>query len=57
MVNKIIFALFKNMIILQNELLLKTVSEITGISYSILKTKYIKPEYFLPIIEKHYKNK
>ena len=53
--------LFKNMIIEQNKVLLRHIAEKTGLEYSYLEEKYIRPEYYLPIIhskqltEKKYK--
>lgn len=46
------FVMLKNIIVAQNELLLKRVAEEAGIDEDYLKEKYIKPEYYLPIIKK-----
>jgi len=46
------FDLFKNIIIQENTILLKKISETTGIEENILIEKYLKPEYYLPIITK-----
>ncbi len=50
--NKMTFDLFKNIIIEQNKELLKKVSKITGKDEQMLLDKYIKPDYYLPIIIK-----
>ena len=50
--NKVTFDMFKNIIIEQNKQLLKEVAKITGKNEAILIEKYIKPEYYLPIISK-----
>jgi hypothetical protein len=46
------FSIFKNIIIEQNKLLLRRVSEITGLKEEYLQEKYLKPDYYLPIIVK-----
>jgi hypothetical protein len=48
--NKMIFDIFKNIIIEQNKVLLLQVSEKCGIDYETLLEKYLKPEYYLPVI-------
>lgn len=50
--DKLIFDVFKTVIIEQNKLLLKEVSSKFGLDYEELLKKYIKPEYYLPVIEK-----
>ncbi len=45
-----IFDIFKNIIIEQNKVLLLQVSEKCGIDYETLLEKYLKPEYYLPVI-------
>lgn len=50
--NKVIFDMFKNIIIEQNKQLLKEVSKVTGKNEAVLAQKYIKPEFYLPIILK-----
>lgn len=46
------FNVFKNIIIEQNKMLLKQVAKLTGLQEQYLLEKYIKPEYYLPIIVK-----
>jgi hypothetical protein len=48
--NLIICELFRNIIIEQNKLFLKQISEKYNIKYEYLIEKYLKPEYYLPII-------
>ena len=50
--HKIVFDIFKNVIIEQNKILLKKISEVTGIDEDHLLETYIKPEYYLPVITK-----
>jgi len=50
--HKITFDLFKKIIIEQNKVLLKKVSETTGLDEKRLLETYIKPEYYLPVITK-----
>lgn len=50
--NKMIFDMFKLIIIEQNKLLLKEISEKFDLDYNELLSKYIKPEYYLPVIGK-----
>jgi hypothetical protein len=49
---KLIFDIFKTIIIEQNKLLLKEVAKKFELDYDELMKKYIKPEYYLPVIEK-----
>lgn len=49
---KLIFDIFKSVIIEQNKLLLKEVSLRFGLDYQELLDKYIKPEYYLPVIDR-----
>lgn len=49
---EVTFNVFKNIIIEQNKVLLKQVAEFTGLQEQYLLEKYIKPEYYLPIIVK-----
>jgi hypothetical protein len=49
---KLIFDIFKTIIIEQNKLLLKEVSSKFELDYEELLKKYIRPEYYLPVIEK-----
>jgi hypothetical protein len=53
--HKIVFDIFKNIIIEQNKILLKKISEVTGIDEDHLLETYIKPEYYLPVITKSQK--
>lgn len=48
--NKMIFDIFKNIIIEQNKLLLKTIAEKHNLDYDYLLEKYIAPQYYLPVI-------
>lgn len=50
--NKMVFDMFKNIIIEQNKELLHQVSQLTGKDEKILLEKYIKPDFYLPIIIK-----
>ena len=50
--NKIVFDFFKNIIIEQNkEFLVKVAKKIKVPEQELLET-YLKPEYYLPVIEK-----
>ena len=49
--NKMIFDIFTNVIIEQNKILLKQVSDKFGIDYDILLEKYLTPENYLPILQ------
>jgi hypothetical protein len=49
---KLIFDVFKTIIIEQNKLLLKEVAVKFDLDYDELLRKYIKPEYYLPVVEK-----
>jgi hypothetical protein len=55
--HKITFDLFKNIIIEQNKLLLKKVSEESGLDEDYLLEKYIQPAYYLPVISKTLEDK
>lgn len=46
------FDIIKNTIIKENEELLKIISKKYKISYETLKDKYIKPEFYLPLVQK-----
>ena len=48
--NKMIFNIFKNVIIEQNKVLLKQISDKYNIDYDYLVEKYIDPQYYLPVI-------
>ncbi len=50
--NKIMFDLFKNIIKEQNKELLSQVAKVTGKDEAELVEKYIKPEFYLPIIDR-----
>ena len=50
--NKVTFDMFKNIIIEQNKQLLKEVAKVTGKNEAVLVEKYIKPEFYLPIVLK-----
>lgn len=49
---KLIFDVFKTVIIEQNKLLLREVSSKFGLDYEDLLKKYLKPEYYLPVVDK-----
>lgn len=49
--NKMIFDIFKNVIIEQNKILLKQVSDKFGIDYDVLLEKYLTPDNYLPILQ------
>jgi hypothetical protein len=48
--NKMIFDIFKAVIIEQNKMMLKDVAKQFDLDYETLVEKYIKPEYYLPVI-------
>lgn len=50
--DKLIFDVFKTIIIEQNKLLLKEISRKFDLDYEDLLKKYLKPEYYLPVIER-----
>lgn len=45
-----IFDIFKSVIIEQNKMMLKDVARQFDLDYDTLLEKYIKPEYYLPVI-------
>lgn len=47
-----IFNIFKNIIIAQNKVLLKTIADEHNLDYDYLLDKYLKPAYYLPVISK-----
>lgn len=47
----IAFDILKNIIIKQNEKILKVIAEHYNVPYQYLRKKYIKLEYYLPIVE------
>jgi hypothetical protein len=49
---KIIFELFKNIIISNNKILLKDIAKETGLDEQYLIDKYLQPAYYLPIVLK-----
>lgn len=49
---KLIFDVFKTIIIEQNKLLLRELATKFDLNYEELLKKYIKPEYYLPVVEK-----
>jgi hypothetical protein len=50
--NILVCELFRNIIIEQNKSFLKTISIKHNIEYESLIQKYLKPEYYLPVIVK-----
>jgi hypothetical protein len=48
----IIFNIFKNIIIEQNKKLLEIIANKYNIDHEYLISKYLKPEYYLPVILK-----
>ena len=49
---QVTFNVFKTLIIEQNIVFLKKISQETGLSEDLLRQKYLKPDYYLPIVEK-----
>jgi hypothetical protein len=49
---KVVFNLFKNIIIEQNKEFLKNIAKNLNINEEELLQTYLKPEYYLPVIEK-----
>lgn len=45
-----IFDIFKTVIIEQNKVMLKDVAKQFDLDYDTLVEKYVKPEYYLPVI-------
>jgi hypothetical protein len=50
--NKIVFDFFKNIIVEQNKVFLVQVAKKLNIPEQELLETYLKPEYYLPIVEK-----
>lgn len=48
----IAFSIIKNVIIEENKVMIKKIAQIIGKSEEELLKKYIKPEYYLPIIQR-----
>ena len=46
------FTMLKNIIIAQNHAFLERVADESGLDVDYLKEKYLKPDYYLPIIKK-----
>lgn len=51
--SEVVFAIFKNIIIEQNKRLLEMIARDYNKNAEALESKYIKPEFYLPIIQKH----
>lgn len=51
--SEVVFMMFKNMIIKQNKELLKRIAKDHGKSENALLDRYIKPDYYLPIIQSY----
>lgn len=49
---KVIFQLFKDIIIKQNQVFIEDIAKYFKRDPDYLKAKYIKPEYYLPILER-----
>jgi hypothetical protein len=49
----VIFSVFKNIIIEQNKKLLKELAMDIGKSEKYMLDRYVRPEFYLPIITKH----
>jgi len=54
---KVTFDLFKNIIIQQNEVLIKKIAEETNTPIEKLRLKYLKREFYLPIVVSTTENK
>lgn len=52
-----IFDLFKSVIIEQNKMMLMDIAKKFDLDYEALVEKYIKPEYYLPVIINSTNNK
>lgn len=50
--NKMIFDMFKNVIIEQNKVLLLQIAEKFGLDYEELLQKYLTPDNYLPMLQK-----
>lgn len=50
--NKVVFQVFKNIIIAQNEIFIKDIAKRFKKDPEDLCKKYIKPEYYLPVVTK-----
>lgn len=46
------FRLLKNIIVEENKTLLRLVADTYGLNYDSLKEKYLRPEYYLPLVVK-----
>jgi predicted transcriptional regulator len=46
----IVFDVFKNIIIEQNKQLIKQLSQKHNLNYDEMLDKYLKPEYYLPVL-------
>lgn len=46
------FNIIKNIIKKQNEVLLRQIADRYGMDFNSLKDSYIRPEYYLPIVQK-----
>lgn len=47
---QVAFSVIKNVIMEQNKVLLKRLAEELNIDYDELLIKYLKPEYYLPVV-------
>lgn len=52
-----IFDVFKNVIIEQNKILLKSVADSFELDYEMLLSKYLTPDHYLPIVQMPVKKK
>lgn len=50
--NKVAFGVIKNVIIQQNKELLKVIAVKFNLDYQDLESKYITPQYYLPLVQK-----
>ena len=46
------FQILKNVIIAENKELLKIIAKHHNLNYDVLQKKYLKPEYYLPLVLK-----
>lgn len=49
---KVTFDVIKNIIIEQNKVFLKEIADATGLDYDMLCEKYLRREYYLPLVLK-----
>lgn len=52
---QIAFSVIKNVIMEQNKVLLKKLADEFQLDYDELESKYLKPEYYLPVVSQETK--